>query len=141
MTGTAGTSGFLPNSSSLGFEEKNENINGIKNHNLLPSVSSKDKRANFGRNTLYNPKNQNDLLGFPAGDALATSTAASFLVRPTHKPESRRGSNNSSLVRNPEKRMRPNSRCDGAQNQGGDIFGDPQDMEMKEQMSHFQTQN
>jgi hypothetical protein len=86
MAGTTAT-GFQ-HTSSFGFEMKNE-----ESGSLLPQVKTTEKqKMNFGRNTLYNPRPQVDLLNncFAVGDPHATSQAASFLVRPTNKPESRR---------------------------------------------------
>ena len=55
-----------------------------------------ESMINFGRNTLYNPKQKTDMFElFQVGDAQATSAAAASLIRPTCKPESRRSSQNS----------------------------------------------
>jgi hypothetical protein len=107
MTRTSGT-GFLGGSSSLGFEEAavGSNVSGKGDGTkksraaaLLAQDSNKEKSTsmmNFGRNTLYNPKQRTDIFEmFQVGDAQATSAAAANLIRPTNKPESRRSSTNS----------------------------------------------
>jgi hypothetical protein len=105
MTGSSGerTNFHHVNNLSFGFEE------------VASQQDLKSKEA-FGRNTLYNPKHKSDLLShFPAGDALATSAAAANLIRPIHKPESRRGSSNSqigTMKRTLGERMRSNSRLE-----------------------------
>ena len=121
MTNTTGTAFAFQQTLSKGFEEACAETNG----SLLPQVATKQEsvpkpRPSFGRNTLYNPKPQTDLLNFTAGDALATSAAAAQLVRPgNNKPESRRGSNNTQLTmmrqngRQRGSKIRPNSRNGG----------------------------